>query len=214
MLFLAAVASAVLPALPNGDRISLVEPGWSAGYGTGGRVWASAGALCRYLTRSDKCRGQRVVELGCGTGAVGIFVAKGLGPESVTLTDEKESLLTIARENASLNGAEVSLRRLKWGREPLDLEASLVVGSDVTYFREVQDDLCRTIGEMATEGAECVLAHQHRRLASFLSGRGQLESFVEACRVHSLQVKTLHVDKSNPASHVEILSVSRLRESR
>ena len=69
-----------LPALPSGEALDLVAPGWSRGVGTGGRVWPAAGALCRYLAAEDCARGKRVVELGCGTGAVGCYVAGGLAP--------------------------------------------------------------------------------------------------------------------------------------
>ena len=47
--------------------------------GSGSTVWPAAAAFCRWLTEnSDEICGSHVLELGSGTGGVGIFAA-GLG---------------------------------------------------------------------------------------------------------------------------------------
>jgi 16S rRNA (guanine1207-N2)-methyltransferase len=48
--------------------------------------------------------GDKVLDLGCGYGIVGIYAAKLVGGENVTMVDIDESAVTIARENARLNG--------------------------------------------------------------------------------------------------------------
>ena len=77
-----------LPLLADGRPLELSEgPVWrSSKMRLRSRVWPLAGALCRYLAVSDAARGSRVIELGCGAGAVGCFCAAALGPSSVTLT--------------------------------------------------------------------------------------------------------------------------------
>lgn len=69
--------------------------------GTGGRVWSCSVLLLEYLEKSGTARGRHVVELGCGTGIVGIGLAEALGAASVVLTDMDDDSLTLARVNAA-----------------------------------------------------------------------------------------------------------------
>ena len=85
--------------------LELEAPGWSGGYGTGGKVWSSSRVLCDYLVDVAagleavpplELRGAHVVELGSGTGAVGLACA-ALGARAVVLTDGgSKSLLRLA----------------------------------------------------------------------------------------------------------------------
>lgn len=47
--------------------------------------------------------GDKILDLGCGYGFVGIYAAKLIGEENVTMTDIDETSIAIARENARLN---------------------------------------------------------------------------------------------------------------
>ncbi|KAM6294514.1 EEF1A lysine methyltransferase 3 [Aegotheles albertisi] len=102
-------------------------------------VWEAALSLCRFLAQAPPVplRGCSVIELGAGTGIVGIFAAM-LGAE-VTITDRPPALPQI-RENVGLNfpggvgGPRV--QALEWGqgegafpREGFEL----VLGSDLLY---------------------------------------------------------------------------------
>ena len=69
----------LLPALPTGARLDLASPGWTPAYGPGGLVWQSAGALCRYLERSDVCRGRACLELGSGRSGPLVFALGNTG---------------------------------------------------------------------------------------------------------------------------------------
>ena len=186
--------------------LELEAPGWSGGYGTGGKVWSSSRVLCDYLVDVAagledalplELRGARVVELGSGTGAVGLACA-ALGAEEVVLTDGgSKSLLRLAetnaarasraytRESSSAAAPAVRVCGYKWGTAPLPraLEArapfDLIVGSDCTYSVGGHGALCDTINDLArcgqTDGAAdpvVLLAHQHRTLAAALAGRG------------------------------------------
>ena len=91
---------ASLPPLPTGERLKIASPG--LGIGLGGRLWPSASLLCRWLRDVD-LRGQHVLELGAGCGAVGIYAA-ALGAESVLLTDGGgDALLGTAAANVRRN---------------------------------------------------------------------------------------------------------------
>ena len=111
----------------------------------GGEVWPAAAAMCRWLANhTDSVRGSKVLELGTGTGAVGLYAA-GLGASRVLLTDGgSDTLLELCQDNIDANrqlfatGAHIDCGRLEWGCEN---EASatggedfdLVLASDCTY---------------------------------------------------------------------------------
>jgi predicted nicotinamide N-methyase len=200
-----------LPLLPSGEHLNLDAPGWVRSIGTGGRVWPAAATLCRFLARTGAARGQRVLEVGCGTGATGLTCAAALNASSVLLTEGgSDGLLQLARRNVETNRrhihCEVSVERHSWG-DAVDASwaPELIVGSDVTYDRDGHDRLCATLLAL---GAPALLAHQHRRVASFLSGESQLGHFLEAAERAGLDVDTVHADRANELAPVSILRVT------
>lgn len=209
-------APSSMPLLPNGRRL-IIGLGSLADCDTGGRVWSSASVLCKWLdSQGDQLRGRALLELGCGTGAVGLYAA-ALGAKRVTLTDGgSDALLALANANIRANcdlweggtGAEVHVKGHVWGEAPPDRSSpdgglfrghDWIVGSDVTYAVHAHDALCRSIRDQLGQyspGARVVLGHQHR---FDLSGGGggamapdeRLESFEAAAAAHGLSVATL-----------------------
>lgn len=185
--------------------MDIESPGWSGGYGTGGKIWSSSRVLCDFLvdvaTGLEDCGGfelcgARVVELGSGTGVVGIACA-ALGAGQVVLTDGgSKSLLKLAEENAARNvraktiDPDTTTMRVcgyKWGsRLPEKLTTNapfdLIIGSDCTYAVGGHGGLCDAILDLAKCAGDAdtnekreptvILAHQHRTLAAALAGRG------------------------------------------
>eukprot|EP00756_Hemistasia_phaeocysticola_P045924 Hpha_TRINITY_DN1967_c0_g1::TRINITY_DN1967_c0_g1_i1::g.31054::m.31054 len=95
---------------------------------TGGSCWPSALALSNALAQGEcgQVRGRRVLELGSGTGLVGLVAAR-LGAQ-VCLTDlESEELQKLAQRNVDRNdvGGSCEVSPLVWGRVPdaLDMGA-------------------------------------------------------------------------------------------
>ena len=139
MVCVLSVVSA-LPPLPHGSRLALTTPGWGRGVGTGGAVWPASELLCRWmLDEGMAVQGASVLELGSGTGAVGLFAA-GCGASRVLLTDGDASLCSLAAENARDNralmpDASVTTRRYRWGGsiEALGGPFDLALASDLTY---------------------------------------------------------------------------------
>lgn len=144
---------------------------------TGLQVWPGARVLLSFLAnhRPDLLAGRRrVVELGCGTGAVGLALAPRFeldapGATTLVLTDGQPALVEIAGANAELNygggGAAISIaaRRLLWGdcaeaRAQLDAVrrellapgdgADLVLAADVIYDAEVVKPLLLTAAQL------------------------------------------------------------------
>ena len=132
----------------------------------GDGLWASAPALLEWLSADDQTlpgsdmsrrslfEGQSVVEVGSGTGFVGLALAK-LGASRVTLTDLPQRL-PILKRNVEENGLEdaVSVQALAWGTtsSAIDNEPDLIVASDVTYDAELVPLLATTLAALLSGG--------------------------------------------------------------
>ncbi|XRB08179.1 lysine methyltransferase [Pycnococcus provasolii] len=141
--------------------LTLEAPGWSGGYGTGGRVWLSSDVLIEFLRENDDVvRDASVVELGSGTGAVGIAAA-ALGARSVILSDGgSDSLVRLAKDNASRNVASgaidgakttIDVAAYRWNdaAPPAEMLAAapfdVILGSDCTYSVSSHGALCDAV---------------------------------------------------------------------
>ena len=163
-------------------------------YGTGGEIWPAAAYMCEWLrNHSAEIKGTRVLELGCGTGACGIFAA-ALGASSVQLTDGgSDKLLALANANVALNqqhfgtGVQIAIRRLDWNATDAACLAApfdVLLASDVIFGHAAEPDetsnethtaLARTIGLLlrrqgssAARPPSAILAHEHRSRSALL----------------------------------------------
>lgn len=124
-----------MPALPSGAFLKLQELNAAAVASSGsaateqhsgslgGRVWKSAAALCRWQrAHASLFEGTRVIELGSGTGAVGLYAA-GCHASRVILTDGSDEVQTLMQTNVGLNRSllptqgSIAVARLRWGRD-------------------------------------------------------------------------------------------------
>lgn len=206
------------PLLPSGQELVFEVSGWVKAKGTGGRLWPAATTLAKHLCITDASRGSRVIELGSGTGAVGIFAA-ALGSPSVVLSDHNRLALSSAQRNVKANrkllrDAKVRTVKYSWGDpigelvDDFDGARGLVLGSDITFERKSHATLCQTLADLVGTNrfARCaLLAHQHREFAYF--GVSQLDHFLEIALLHDL-----HVDINRADTETSILKVSRLSE--
>ena len=123
--------------------------------------------------------GKDVLELGAGTGAVGLACA-ALGARSVTMTDRDEATLALMHANARLNGhydpdasCDVTARPLDWDdvstyvpggvASPLPRGFDVVVAADVLYLPEHCASLPRAAAAHLAPGGTAVLAVGLRR---------------------------------------------------
>lgn len=56
------------------------------------------------LSLTEIRKGDKVLDLGCGSGIVGIYAAKLIGAENVVMTDKSETAAEYAKSNAEING--------------------------------------------------------------------------------------------------------------
>jgi 16S rRNA (guanine1207-N2)-methyltransferase len=67
--------------------------------------WVDKGTLAM-LSAVEFVSGDKVLDLGCGYGIIGIAAAKIIGPQNVVMSDINEKAIAISRDNAALNGVE------------------------------------------------------------------------------------------------------------
>jgi len=208
---------------------------------SGGEIWPAARVLCEYL---DHNHGQDLdnfdcIELGAGTGAVGIFAAAALGC-NVTLTDHKppvpgmsDRLLEVLRDNVKMNKSlyptriprvvELDIEKDKTIEEAALSSRSgggydLVLVSDVTDATCLHKPLAHAIAKLLWQespDSRCLLAHEERVLNA--DGQDyQLLEFEEALAEAQLQVvkeSTHTLEDADQEEHkiciLEIQSIDR-----
>ncbi len=95
-------------------------------------LWPSARALAPLIGAIPDLEGRRVIDLGCGIGALGLAAASR-GAKAV-LADVKPEALELAAENARKNGLEVETRCFDWTAPPEDLGTfEAIFAADVLY---------------------------------------------------------------------------------
>ena len=175
-------------------------------YGAGDVVWPASVALARLLAHVPSFSAeQRVLELGCGLGAVGL-AAGTAGAATVLLTDREAPLLALAAQAADANGLAgvVSTATLEWdadeaalrsaiGDEPFDL----VVGADLLYDDGAARMLAALLAQlldptasalMPAETAAAAFAQPARALLSDPKQRNHRAAFTQACAEEGLDV--------------------------
>ncbi|CAE7361980.1 unnamed protein product, partial [Symbiodinium sp. CCMP2592] len=166
-------------------------------HGVGGNLWGAALVLCRFLASSSRppgryLNGKRILELGSGTGAVGLAAAS-LGAD-VTLTDLPQVLPLTASNMAanSLCSPGTSLALLDWkvvANWPKDAlpNYDLILCSDVLYWSDVVPDLAAVLGRLLQNGKTTLLWCWVRSFPSYVNGtQGLPRSKVQ--KVRGLQV--------------------------
>jgi hypothetical protein len=120
-------------------------------------------ALSKYMKGDHK-----LIELGCGTGLLGIVIAQ-MG-QRVILTDMPHVLQQI-KDNVSANLEGEAAQRcvvepLTWGNEEHEDKAGkcdLVLCSDLVYKEETKEPLVRTLRAITHQGSVVAMAFERRR---------------------------------------------------
>ncbi|MEM9645957.1 MAG: methyltransferase domain-containing protein [Planctomycetota bacterium] len=139
----------------------VIDPFWAT-------TWRAASGLDRYLSRLD-LEHQRVLELGCGTGHAGIGAA--LRGAQVTLTDGVDDPLLLVRMSCHALTDRCTIQRLRFGLDQIEGDRfPLILGSDVTYLRQLWPELERCLNEHLTDDGEALLSDPHRIIATEFRG--------------------------------------------
>ncbi|KAF9495732.1 S-adenosyl-L-methionine-dependent methyltransferase [Pleurotus eryngii] len=158
--------------LPLGQRSDTPEIALtlaiSAREGCGGVAWPAGLVLANHLIEkgSDFLKGKTILELGSGTGLVGLAAAI-LGGH-VWITDQAP-LLDTMRRNVILNdlSQEVTVAELDWGLPiPESIpKPDIILAADCVYFEPAFPLLVKTLADLSDTGTEILFCYKKRRKA-------------------------------------------------
>ncbi|KAJ7283494.1 putative methyltransferase-domain-containing protein [Mycena rebaudengoi] len=135
--------------------------------GCGGVAWRAGEVLAQYLvTQPNSLLDKTVLELGAGTGLVGL-VAGMLGG-NVCLTDQAP-MLSIMRKNVAINqlSTRCTVAELNWGETiPANISRpELILAADCVYFEPAFPLLVQTLCDLADADTEVLFCYKKRRRA-------------------------------------------------
>lgn len=161
-----------------GNQTIEIQQDW-ANAGVAGVVWDAAIVLATFLQTindqgayglskiglaGDTLKGKKVIELGAGTGLVGI-VSSFLGAD-VVITDTSEALnFTLENVNKNIDCSNSScnckVEVLHWGKDLekwTDKSWDIILGADIVYVKDTFPQLLETLVKLTeTNKSTCVL---------------------------------------------------------
>ncbi|GAA4450259.1 SAM-dependent methyltransferase [Novipirellula rosea] len=135
----------------------VIDPFWAT-------TWRAAAGLDRFLDQVD-VKDVPVLELGCGTGHAGI--AAMLRGGKVTLTDGVEDPLLLVRMSVWQLRDQCTVERLRFGIDTIDDQSfPIILGSDVTYLRQLWPELDVCMRQHLAKGGQVLLSDPYRFIAN------------------------------------------------
>ncbi|KAK9353007.1 putative methyltransferase-domain-containing protein [Lipomyces doorenjongii] len=184
----------VLEVTLNGTIVKIKHDGGAAG--CGGKVWPAGELLSRYLIgarenekyianevvwKESAKRKIRIIELGSGTGLVGLalgnaynLAARGNAVEDTGLdiiVTDQANMLSLMADNIQLNDLQgtVSAEVLDWGTDLPDHFATpfpdVILAADCVYFEPSFPLLEKTLLAMAGDNTLVLMSYKRRRKA-------------------------------------------------
>ncbi|XP_042194200.1 EEF1A lysine methyltransferase 3-like [Callorhinchus milii] len=133
----------------------------------GSHVWKAGIVLCEYFEKEKiSFAGKKVIELGSGTGIVGILAVL-LGGD-VTFTD-KSFILKRTKQNISANLPPSCKKRTKvcvlsWGDDQKNFPSNydVILGADIVYCRSAYPFLLQTLKHLSNEMTTIYISSEMR----------------------------------------------------
>ncbi|RZJ97266.1 MAG: methyltransferase domain-containing protein [Brevundimonas sp.] len=168
----------------------------------------------------DAAPGERVIEAGCGAGAVLMQIAARRPEAALTGLERDPAMAALARRNAQLNGAPVTIVEgdVARGFRALDLPVFDRAVSNPPFFDDpgalrapapgktgawMADDgleaWTRFLLKSVREGGKIVVIHRADRLADLLAGLGETAG--------SFSIRPVHAFADEPAKRVLVQAI-------
>lgn len=179
-------------------REIIIKQDWS-GIGVAAVVWDAAEILAEYLeSRPDIVKGKNVIELGAGTGLVGIVAA--LQGARITITDREEVLeylqTTVKKNLPAEIYEQTKILPLDWTKDLNKFPSTfdVILGADIVYIEEVFEDLLKTLIHLSDKETFILLSCRIRydRDTNFLK---RLEEFFNVEKITYSRDKDVNLYK-------------------
>lgn len=169
----------------------------SAHGSTGHRTWEAALALSDYLITAGLLvdtngrKAKKLVELGAGTGLVGLIAAKLDPALEVVLTDGDEKVVDNLRSNITLNNSgldktNITAQMLLWNETPVVPGTDVVLAADVTYDGSVIPHLVACLAQFVAACPTCRII-----VAATIRSENTFQVFEKECTAHHLALTKL-----------------------
>ncbi|WEW57947.1 Protein-lysine N-methyltransferase efm6 [Emydomyces testavorans] len=141
--------------------------------GCGGHIWPAGMVLAKYMLRTHRSDllGKRIVELGAGSGLVGLAVARGCKIDSPVYVTDQTPMLALIEENIALNelsGSAIAAL-LDWGDSSalstLPSHPEVILAADCVYFEPAFPLLVSTLDKLMGKNSVCYFCFKKRRKA-------------------------------------------------
>jgi predicted nicotinamide N-methyase len=126
------------------------------------KIWASSLALTSFLKNNQELvKGKRVLEIGAGIGLPSFTLAHWA--QSILISDHAAAAVTLMEKNIQQLGVKnVTAMCLDWNHFPGEIEAEVVLLSDINYAPEQFSPLLTLIHRFLAEGAVLIIATPQR----------------------------------------------------
>lgn len=143
----------------------------------GDQIWQSSFMLMEYLEQNPLASQQRVMDIGCGWGLLGIFCAKRFGSNAL-LVDADCNVFPYVNSHELLNDVHVRTIQATFDEvTPAHLaQQDVIIGSDICFWPELATQLRLLIGT-------AIKAHVKQIILAD-PGRQTFLHLAEFCKIH------------------------------
>jgi protein-lysine N-methyltransferase EEF2KMT len=168
---------------------------------TGLRTWEASLSLSQWLLEQE-IEESNILELGAGTGLVGILAAKK--GAHVLITDGSEAVVSKLNANLELNGTKADVRPLWWGEQDpiLNRQWDYILGADITYDEDICASLAQTYAQGLRKGGVGILAATVRNESTLQAFKNQCRNVLIRLKLTISDLRALNVDTMNSAPNV------------
>jgi protein N-lysine methyltransferase METTL21A len=168
--------------------------------GCGGQLWPAGMTLARYmLTYHRDLRNKHIIEIGAGSGLVGLAVGQGCGMNTTLSLTDQLPMLALMEKNVALNGLQsvVQPQVYDWGSDEIPTfptptgKADIVLAADCVYFEPAFPLLLQTLKDVMGTNTTCYFCFKKRRKADMRFIRDMVRTF----DVHELTYEWKEADR-------------------